>query len=133
MAHPGPRALDGFSILVVDDDGDARELLEMYLVAAGATVTTASSAADALERFTASPPAVVVTDIAMPRLDGIWLLNAIRSLPESPRVPVLALTALAMPKDRAEIKAAGFDAHIIKPADLDEVAATIAVLVRRGT
>jgi CheY-like chemotaxis protein len=69
----------------------------------------------------------------MPRLDGIWLLNAIRSLPESPRVPVLALTALAMPKDRAEIKAAGFDAHIIKPADLDEVAATIAVLVRRGT
>ena len=80
MAHPGPRALDGFSILVVDDDGDARELLEMYLVAAGATVTTASSAAEALERFNAFPPAVVVTDIAMPRLDGIWLLNAIRSL-----------------------------------------------------
>jgi CheY-like chemotaxis protein len=48
-------------------------------------------------------------------------------------VPVVALTALAMPKDRAEIKAAGFDAHIIKPADLDEVAATIGVLVRRNT
>jgi CheY-like chemotaxis protein len=105
----------------------------MYLCAAGATVTTASSAADALERFAAATPALVVTDIAMPRLDGIWLLHALRALPEGPRVPVVALTALAMAKDRAEIRAAGFDAHIIKPADLDDVVAVIAALVRRGT
>ncbi|HXU89028.1 MAG TPA: response regulator, partial [Methylomirabilota bacterium] len=73
--------LAGVFILLVDDDPDARELLEYALSEAGGTVVTASTAAEALERFKASSPSIVVTDVAMPSLDGVWLCEQIRALP----------------------------------------------------
>ena len=124
--------LAGVSILLVDDDPDGRELLEYALSEAGATVTIASSAAEALERFKASPPCIVVTDVAMPSLDGVWLCEQIRALGGGPRVPVVALTALVMPRDRDRIRAAGFDAHLPKPYGLDDLEKVIELLIRRG-
>lgn len=128
-----PRPLSGISLLLVDDDADGREVLEYSLTHAGATVMTAGSAVEALERFKASPPTVVVTDIAMPALDGVWLCEQIRSLSAPPRqhVPVIALTALVYRKDRDMIRAAGFDAHLVKPDGLDDLPEVIRLLTGR--
>jgi PleD family two-component response regulator len=63
-------ALSGLSILFVEDDADSRELLSLVLLNAAATVTAASNATDGYALYTASAPAVVVTDIAMPHRDG---------------------------------------------------------------
>ena len=122
----------GISLLLVDDDPDGREVLEYSLTEAAATVMTAGTAVEALEIFKASPPTIVVTDVAMPALDGIWLCEQIRALSEgSQHVPVIALTALVFPKDRDRIQAAGFDAHLVKPDGLDELHEVIRSLTGR--
>lgn len=115
------RPLSGISVLLVDDDDDARELAGIILRQAGATVRAASSATEALELFKAATPAVVVADIAMPQRDGMWLLREVRSLQGVPAIPVIAFTALALSHDRQRILAAGFTDHIIKPVDPDDL------------
>jgi len=127
-----PRPLAGISLLLVDDDPDGREVVEYSLTHAGARVTTAGSAREGLEKFKASRPDVVVTDIAMPSLDGFWLCERIRELSAGgERVPVIALTALVYRKDRDRIRAAGFDAHLVKPHGLDDLHQVIRVLAER--
>jgi CheY-like chemotaxis protein len=120
--------LRGVSILLVDDDDDGREMLQLMLRHAGASVTTASSAIEGFERFKAAPPTMLVTDIAMPHLDGLWLLESVRSVPGLPRTPAIAVTALAAPADGARIRAGGFDAHLVKPVDADALLSCIATL-----
>ena len=115
------KPLAGVSILVVEDHCDGRDVVETYLRFAGATVRSTPSAEEALDLFKASLPAVVLTDVAMPGHDGVWLLKQIRSLPGVPRVPVIALTALVMPHERERLRAEGFDTQIGKPADLDDI------------
>ena len=128
-----PRPLAGISVLLVDDDADGREVLEYSLNHAGATVMTAATARDALERFKASPPTIVVTDIAMPMQDGIWLCEQIRGLGGgTPSVPIIALTALVYRNDRDRIRAAGFDAHLVKPYGLDDLQQVIRLLTERA-
>ena len=124
--------LEGLAILLVEDDKDGRDVLEFILRHAGARVTTASTASEGFELYKAAPPAVLVTDIAMPGADGIWLLDAVRSEPGLPRVPAIAITALAMPTDRARLRAAGFDAHVVKPVDPEVVVRTVATLIGRS-
>ena len=127
-----PRPLAGISLLLVDDDADGREVVEYSLTHAGATVVTAGSAAEALEKFKASRPTIVVTDIAMPHLDGFWLCGQIRALSDGTQdVPVIALTALVYRNDRDRIRAAGFDAHLVKPNGLDDLHEVIRVLAAR--
>jgi CheY-like chemotaxis protein len=118
--------LAGISVLLVDDDEDARELTEVVLRQAGATVRSTSSAIEALEQFKAATPAVVVADIAMPQRDGIWLLREVRSLQGVPAVPFIAFTAYAMAADKQKILAAGFSDHIIKPVDPEDLVRAIA-------
>ena len=74
------RALDGIRILLVEDTDDARELLAFALEHCSALVTTASSAAEALEAFRRDRPQILVTDLAMPHHDGYWLLREVRAL-----------------------------------------------------
>jgi CheY-like chemotaxis protein len=127
-----PRPLAGISLLLVDDDPDGREVLEYSLTHAGATVVTAAGAVEAIERFKASQPMIVVTDIAMPRLDGFWLCEQIRALSDGAQhVPLIALTALVYRKDRDRIRAAGFDAHLVKPDGLDDLHQVIRLLTDR--
>lgn len=122
------RPLTNVSILIVDDDADAREVLETYLAFVGATVRTASNATEGLELFKASPPAIVLADIVMPASDGFWLLREIRRLRSGGSVPVIAFTGRVMPDDRDRYRDAGFDAHLPKPADLDDVTKLILIL-----
>ncbi len=125
--------LDGARVLVVDDDADTRQLLQRVLESHGASVKTAASASEALEMIAASPPDALVADIGMPDEDGYTLMRKVRSLPSSRggTVPALALTAYARPEDRAKALTAGFQQHVAKPVEPDELAAVVAELTGR--
>jgi PAS domain S-box-containing protein len=125
--------LDGARVLVVDDDEDTRQLLKQIMENHGAAVTTAASAAEALEVIDAAPPDALVADIGMPGEDGYSLMRKIRELPpdRGGGVPALALTAYARPEDRARAMTAGFQRYVTKPIEPDELAAVIANLTRR--
>jgi CheY-like chemotaxis protein len=127
---PIPR-LDGLSILLVDDNRDNRELLEECLSYFGATVRSASNAEDALQHFKDAPAALVVTDIAMSGQSGVWLLEQLRSLPAVAQVRVIAVTGRALPHEHQRLRAAGFDALVVKPLDLDDLVGVIAAVTRR--
>jgi CheY-like chemotaxis protein len=121
--------LDGISLVVVEDDCDNREVLEIALVAEGASVAKAASAEEALALCGSVRPAVVLTDIALPDHDGVWLLRQIQALPAS-RIPVVALTGHAFPHEIEAITAAGFDRYLVKPTDLDKLVAVIIELTK---
>jgi signal transduction histidine kinase len=123
--------LDGVRVLVVDDQPDARELLALVLGRAGARVSTAASAAEALEAFVREGAEVLVSDIGMPAEDGYSLVGRIRATPAG-RVPAVALTAYATEEDRRRALAAGFDAHVAKPVEPTELVSVIGGLVARA-
>jgi PAS domain S-box-containing protein len=115
-------------ILVVDDERDAREFLALLLSGLGARVRTAGSVAAALDAMTRQRPDLLLADIEMAEEDGYSLIQrwrAIEQQHESPRVPAIAVTAYATPKDRERAITAGFDAHVAKPVDSDALVAVI--------
>jgi signal transduction histidine kinase/CheY-like chemotaxis protein len=128
-------ALEGITVLAVDDDGDARELLEAILEGAGASVTTAASAAEAMDRLTTLRPRVLVADLAMPGEDGYGLIARVRQLADETlrQIPAAAVTACARPEDRARALKSGFSLHLAKPIDPLAVVTAVAVLARRPT
>jgi PAS domain S-box-containing protein len=111
------RPLRGIRVLIVDDDDDTREILGVMLSEAGASVTPAASAAEALVRLQAEPPHILISDIGMPFEDGYSLLRRIRSLPpeRGGDVPAIALTAYARRDDVRAVEEAGFQLHVVKP------------------
>ena len=124
-------ALRGVRVLVVDDQPDARELLAIVLGGAGAEVSTAESAAEALEVLRLEGADVLVSDVGMPVEDGYTLVGRVRSLATGP-IPAVALTAYAAEEDRLSALAAGFDAHVAKPVEPAELVSVIAGLVAPG-
>jgi signal transduction histidine kinase/CheY-like chemotaxis protein len=116
-------ALDGASVLVVDDELDAREMLVMALSAWGVDVRTAESASAALRAVTDRMPDVVISDIGMPGEDGYAFVGRLRTLcrERGQRVTAVALTAYARREDAARAIAAGFDFHVAKPIELDDL------------
>jgi PAS domain S-box-containing protein len=111
--------LRGIRSLVVDDHQDARELAEAVLQAAGAVVETAGSVPEALKLFEGTRADVLVTDIGLPGQDGYDLIRHIRqrTRPGDPHVVAVALTGYARAEDRERALAAGFDRHVVKPAE----------------
>jgi signal transduction histidine kinase/ActR/RegA family two-component response regulator len=126
------RLLTGIHVLVVDDEDDARELLRTVFESYGATVTAADSAADALREVDRAVPHAIVSDIGMPLEDGFSLIRRIRTRPARTggEVPAIALTAYASSADREAALAAGFQAHIAKPFEPEDVARLIHDLTR---
>ena len=125
--------LRGVRVLAVDDEPDALRLLKDVLEAAGANVTTASSAHAALDAAAAAKPEVMIADIGMPEVDGYDLIRAIRSSPDPALrdLPAAALTAFARSEDRTKALQSGFEMHLAKPVDPGELVASVATLVRR--
>ncbi len=115
-ARPSAR---GIRVLIVDDEPDARELMESILRNAGALVRSASSVREALAEMRRDPVDVIVSDIAMPGEDGYALIRQVRALaPESGgSTPVIALTAYARAEDRKKALTAGFTMHMSKPVE----------------
>ncbi len=126
------RPLEGLSILVVDDELDARTVVAETLRLEGARVTVSESAAEALRRLGCGDPRydVVVTDIGMPAEDGYSLMRKIRLAPFGERVIAIALSGYASQRDREAAMRAGFDVHVAKPVDFDRFVALIARMTR---
>ena len=112
-------SLEGVSVLVVDDNVDALELLDRGLAQAGARVRLAESGAEALDIWRRDPADVLLCDLAMPRMSGFELLSRIRELDRvAGRVtPAIAVTAHASEEQVARSTQAGFQLHVSKPLD----------------
>ena len=125
--HPSP-SLRGVRVLLVDDDAGARESVAAVLEQSGASVRAVESAAEAVETLEREPPDVLLSDIAMPGLDGYALLGQARARLQGAQLPAAALTAYAGATDRTRALAAGFQAHLAKPVDPAELVAVVAQL-----
>jgi CheY-like chemotaxis protein len=133
-ADGGGVSLAGLRVLVVDDQPDAREVVRRVLRGAGAEVATAGSADEAVGRIEAFRPDVLVSDVGMPGQDGYELVRRVRMLGGGlGRVPAAALTAFARVEDRTRALLAGFQAHVPKPVDANELLVTVASLAGRVT
>jgi signal transduction histidine kinase/ActR/RegA family two-component response regulator len=134
VALTDPPDLNGIRILIVDDDGDAREMLQAVLEESNADVTTASSARDAIDLLSALRPHVLVSDIGMPELDGYALIERIRKLsPEAGgNIPAIALTGYVRVEERMRALEAGYQMFVPKPVDVGELATMILDLLGRG-
>ena len=124
------RLLSGIRVMVVDDEDDARDVLGAALEQSGAEVLRCASAAAALEALPTHRPHVLLADIEMPAMDGYALMEAIRALPPSAGglTPSIAITAYARVEDRVRALGAGFDLHVAKPVQLDELRVAVARL-----
>lgn len=124
--------LAGVHALVVDDEADARDLVRRVLEAQGATVSIATSGAEALRILATLNPSVLISDIGMPEMDGYQLIRRIRaSEPKGQRIPALALTAFARAEDRKRAVLAGYQSHTAKPVDMSELVIVVAGLAGR--
>ena len=125
--------LDGVSVLVTDDDLNARELLAVVLENAGADVRSAASAEDALMMFDTWSPDVFLSDIEMPGEDGYALLRKVRAQTAArARMIAIALTAHARPEDRLRALDSGFQWHLAKLIDPVELISVIVMLVAQS-
>ena len=124
-AVAGDEALAGLRALVVDDDDDARELVATVLARAGAAVVTAASAAEALRELDASHPDLLVSDIAMPGVTGLELMEEVRRR-RGESLPAVALSAYGRAEDRDRALGAGFDFHLVKPVDARALVVAVA-------
>ncbi len=125
--------LAGIRVLAVDDQEDALAMLRDALEAAGADVTTAVGAEEAIRLIELAPPDVLVSDLGMPGMDGFELIRRVRGSTNvrAQRLPAAAITAYARPEDRALALESGFQVHMPKPVDLGEVVRVVGSLARR--
>jgi CheY-like chemotaxis protein len=126
-------SLAGLTIVVVDDERDAREVLWHILAERGAEVIGCESASDALEAIQRVSPDVLLSDVGMPGEDGYELIRKVRMLGEPHgRVPAIALTAFSRLDDRTQALLAGFQAHLAKPVDANELILNVAAIAGRA-
>jgi PAS domain S-box-containing protein len=111
-------ALEGRRILVVDDNRDAADSLAMILRILGGDVRVARDGAEALECLREFEAGVVLLDIGMPGMDGYEVARRIRASGRNPRPAIVALTGWGQEQDRARAREAGFDHHLVKPAEI---------------
>jgi PAS domain S-box-containing protein len=145
--------LQGVRVLLVEDDDDSRNLLSLILARHGAEVISASSSNEALDLFVQKTPDVVISDIGMAGEDGYELLRKLRSLPvqgsllappsslapaassqppsASSPIPAIALTGYATNKDRDRALAAGYQLHLAKPVEPEDLVAAIVTLLEQ--
>jgi PAS domain S-box-containing protein len=126
--------LNGVRVLVVEDEPDARALIERLLSQTSAEVFTAGSAEEGLTALRSHRPDVIISDIGMPNVDGYQFIRHVRKLPasEGGRIPAIALTAFARSEDRTRAMLAGYQIHVAKPIEPRELIATIHSLLGRG-
>lgn len=122
--------LHGVSVLLVDDEPDAREALTRILQHYGARVRTAGSADDAMDALRSEPVDVLLADIGMPGQDGYDLIRSVRRLASTSHVPAVAVTAFTSEADRRRALDAGYQVHLSKPIDPSALVATVAELGR---
>ncbi|HLI78439.1 MAG TPA: ATP-binding protein, partial [Candidatus Binataceae bacterium] len=108
-------------VLIVDDNPDALDSLKMLLEFVGHEIDVASNGHSGVERAKAWRPEVALIDIGLPDIDGYEVVARMRALNLKPRPLLVALTGYGQPEDRQRALAAGFDVHLTKPVDIDEL------------
>jgi PAS domain S-box-containing protein len=131
ISHPSSFPLAGLRVLAVDDNADIRDLIEFVLQQAGAEVRVISSAAEVLQQLQEFSPEVLISDVGMPDLDGYMLLRQIRSLPpeQGGTILAIALTAYAGEINQQQAIAAGFQMHLAKPVEPENLVNAIVTLL----
>lgn len=127
---PEVSGLTGLQVLVVEDDGDTRELLRFILHRGGAIVKTAASVREAEKSIARTRPDVIISDISMPEEDGYSFIRKLRASSHTRHIPAIALTAYATQESKVKILASGFQSHIPKPADSSALQNKIRELVQ---
>jgi PAS domain S-box-containing protein len=124
--------LDGVRILIVDDEPDSLALSREILETTGATVITADSGQEALEKVHRHRPNVLIADLGMPGMDGFAFIAQVRASadPGVREIPAVALTAFARSEDRVRSMQSGFEVHLSKPIEPAELMAAAATLAR---
>lgn len=119
-------------VLLVDDDTDTRDLIAFILEQSGAIVTSATSAIEALQTFEQTNFDVLISDIGMPQMDGYMLMQQIqaRTRKQGTEVLAIAMTAYAGEINQQKALAAGFQRHVAKPVDPEDVVKVIADLMK---
>jgi two-component system CheB/CheR fusion protein len=128
--------LEDVDILLVEDESNAREIMQRLLQERGAKVRAVESATQAREAIEMRRPGLIISDIGLPGEDGYALLRDVRARETNGRIPALAVTAFARPEDRQQALDAGFDDHMPKPVDPDkllELAAKLAASAKDAT
>ena len=126
-------SLEGIRVLIVDDDVDTCEMLNFALNQRGAETQSSNSVEEAFAALDQWQPNVLLTDINMPGEDGYTLISRLRALtPETKaNIPVIALTAMARPEDSENALSSGFQLHLAKPIDIQELAEAILHLTKK--
>lgn len=132
-ARPAPAAPDrGISVLVVDDNADALELLSETLEVVGYRVMRAVDGPSALVQATKQMPSIALLDIGLPVMDGYELAERLLQLEGAGDLQLVAVTGYGQENDRERSRRAGFVAHLVKPVRIEDVQATIARLAEGG-
>jgi len=128
-----PVRLDGLRVLIVDDEDDTLDLVTMELTQHGARATAVSSAKEALELLDKNEFDLLISDIGMPVMDGYSLIRELRKQEagKERRVPAVALTAYASVQDRMRAILAGFNTHVAKPVEANELVTVVGGLTGR--
>ncbi|TFZ07936.1 response regulator [Ramlibacter humi] len=129
-AHPGP-ASEGVTLLIVDDNEDAVWGLRTLLELAGHTVLAAGTGERGFAAAQAHRPAIALLDIGLPDMSGLELARRIRATGWGHELALVALSGLGQEDDVRQSKAAGFDAHLTKPAEIAQLRALVAELAGR--
>jgi CheY-like chemotaxis protein len=119
-------------ILIVDDNPLNLKLAQLMVISEGFEADTAADAMEALERVAVRPPDVILMDLQMPGIDGLELTRRLKAEDRTRDIPVIALTAAAMSRDRQEARDAGCEGFISKPLDTRKFGADLAPFLRRA-
>jgi PAS domain S-box-containing protein len=124
--------LPGIRVLVIDDQEDSRGLIHEVLTTHEAEVVCASSADEGLDLIMKHKPHVIISDIGMPGKDGYQLIREVRALAASHggKIPAIALTAFVRPEDKMKATKAGYQTHLSKPVESQELVSTVRALAR---
>jgi PAS domain S-box-containing protein len=125
--------LSGVKILVVEDEPGSRDLIKTVLENCNAEIVIAESGTVALELLNNFVPAIIISDIGMPGMDGYDFLKEVKKMKNgAERVPAIALTAFVRESDRARALKSGFDEHIAKPADPSKLVEVVSRLIKKN-
>ena len=122
-------SLAGVTVLVIDDEEDARILIDRFIVERGGRTLPAANAEEALRVLESEPLDIIVSDIGLPEVDGYAFIRRVRKQGRNQTTMAIALTAYARPEDRQRALLAGYQMHLVKPVDPRELIAGIASLL----
>jgi CheY-like chemotaxis protein/CRP-like cAMP-binding protein len=127
IGSPGHGVLDGLRVLLVDEDMQSRKIVEHMLANRGALVTTAFDTSQALYRFAAWPPDLIVADVSPPSTKGLAVIQSVRQLPveRGGKTPAIAVSPPVRTDDSFTARESGFQAHLVKPVSPDVLVSTV--------